>query len=90
MKIQKGRARKRRGARLRCGGLGGAGIAAAADCELMDVWARCGRFQEEECWLQQQEEQEQEEQGGQWALEVCCCCCCCCVKGVKAMGCAFQ
>ena len=63
MKIQKGRARKRRGARLRCGGLGGAGISAAADCELMDVRARCGRFQEEECWLQEEEQEQEEEEG---------------------------
>ena len=43
--------------------MGGAGIAAAADCELMDVRARCGRFQEEECWLQQGQDEWQ-----QWAL----------------------
>ena len=44
--------------------MGGAGIAAAADCELMDVRARCGRFQEEECWLQEEEQQEQEQGSG--------------------------
>ena len=43
--------------------MGGAGIAAAGDCELMDVRARCGRFQEEECWLQQQEQEEEQGSG---------------------------